>query len=698
MIEPPPGWVPPQRSTAASAQKERGNLTGSNIPASHSGSGGQPLVPVDPQLADTVDDSSMQLESSVKSAPSSDSPSGSDSPRLTRTKHSQDTTAEKEGAVEAAVARPASFESDQTRIMRRWLAIGLLATGGTLALIILAGLWLGRTRSEGDHRRSDVHADGQLSSRAVQSIADAGSAQQPAQSGDSLSPEGAPAATQSPTDPANPRAASTPTTSDPVPSDGGASAVASGGVSKQGDSSNPAASGHQESSSTTAHAAAANPMLPEAAPTAPPELGRRGVDAEAALRELEALTADTLIAPRALIGPSLYDLVPSPNRTFDSAAVLPNLPSRRAVNVQNQLSLKIPALDFRDIPLIDWCRFVQDFTTVPVTLDVDNLARVGLTARTPLSVQIRDEDLASALRKALEPLHLEWRTDGTQLFVTVAGIDSVETLRYEVFDLVQGSNPQQEQLVEWITNLIAPPAWQRHGGPGSISLDDGRLQVTTTRALQHEVRLFCDRLRVARRLRPQGVLPEYVRAGQPRIAAAIARLAQPVTIEEPVGVPLSKILDQIAAQSGLTVVVDWQGLLAEGWTPAALARLEVQEVSVSEALQQLLGPMRLSFRILDEQTLQVTTMERARNLEEIEFFSLEPLWGKDEGREVLRRIRAIFAEQTQMPASSGRIVLDSVSRTLIVAAPQYRIAQLAGLLERMAAPSDPADVPLPVLE
>jgi hypothetical protein len=193
-------------------------------------------------------------------------------------------------------------------------------------------------------------------------------------------------------------------------------------------------------------------------------------------------------------------------------------------------------------------------------------------------------------------------------------------------------------------------------------------------------------------------LPEYVRAGQPRIAAAIARLAQPVTIEEPVGVPLSKILDQIAAQSGLTVVVDWQGLLAEGWTPAALARLEVQEVSVSEALQQLLGPMRLSFRILDEQTLQVTTMERARNLEEIEFFSLEPLWGKDEGREVLRRIRAIFAEQTQMPASSGRIVLDSVSRTLIVAAPQYRIAQLAGLLERMAAPSDPADVPLPVLE
>jgi hypothetical protein len=439
-------------------------------------------------------------------------------------------------------------------------------------------------------------------------------------------------------------------------------------------------------------------MLPEAAPTAPPELGRRGVDAEAALRELEALTADTLIAPRVLIGPSLYDLVPSPNRTFDSAAVLPNPPSRRAVNVQNQLSLKIPALDFHDIPLIDWCRFVQDFTTVPVTLDVDNLARVGLTARTPLSVQIRDEDLASALRKALEPLHLEWRTDGTQLFVTVAGIDSVETLRYEVFDLVQGSNPQHEQLVEWITNLIAPPAWQRHGGPGSISLDDGRLQVTTTRALQYEVRLFCDRLRVARRLRPQGVLPEYVRAGQPRIAAAIARLAQPVTIEEPVGVPLSKILDQIAAQSGLTIAVDWQGLLAEGWTPAALARLEVQEVSVSEALQQLLGPMRLSFRILDEQTLQVTTMERARNLEEIEFFSLEPLWGKDEGREVLRRIRAIFAEQTQMPASSGRIVLDSVSRTLIVAAPQYRIAQLAGLLERMAAPSDPADVPLPVLE
>ncbi|GIW93120.1 MAG: hypothetical protein KatS3mg110_1161 [Pirellulaceae bacterium] len=590
---------------------------------------------------------------------------------------------------------PQLWLSYQSRLIRRWLITGLAGVALAVLVIVLATLWLGGSKPVA------MRGTGLQDTRLEKSS-------EPAEPGSEV-PHGS-------SEPAAPPENSGPGATRPIPPDQHPAVGQS--EPSIGDNSPEQPMGNRpEASGTEREAPREKPPIDKAAIGGPPAgqearppapaggpampvdpVARPALSVEQALRDLEALTADIPLGRTAPSGPSLYDLFPSPGRAFDASQALPKPPARRSPNAANQLAVKIPSLDFHQVPLADWCRWIQDVTTIPVTLDVDALHRAGLSADVPVDVTLNNEDFTVALQRSLEPRGLIFRVADNQVLVSVADSDKVETVQYEVFDLVGDDPERNAQLASWLVELVAPVAWKQYGGPGQLQLVGGRLEVTTTRTVQYEVRMFCERLRVARGARPQGTVPLYVAQLRPRIDMAIDRLAQSITVHRPVGVPLLQILDEIAEASDLVLVVDWNGLIGEGWTPQSLARLDVEDVSVSEALQQLLGPMQLSFRVIDARTLQITTMPRAWNLEEIAFFPLDAVWGKDEGRTVLERVRTVLGHAEAPGVARGRFLVDPVSRTLMLVAPQYRIAQVAGLLERLANRTEEPQPPLPPVE
>lgn len=711
MIEPPAEYRAEQgRATTVDSPGGSGS-GGRRAAAAHSRGVQQqpPLTPVDPQQADTVAEELAEPVYQPGEVPQVDGADPSvhgtigDPPPKGKTPQPQVTSCQPPAT--SPPGRP-GWVSRESQLLRRWLMITAVGTAAALLIILSLGFWLGKQQAP----RSPIAQNSP------------GANHQPAPKGvlsDSVGTDSVATEERTvgsgPTDPQPPPPASLPE-SPPAIEQKGDPQVQVAQAPRQENEKDAEGSKQVSSAPAVMPPANADPggtqrpptkeeaggnLAPDArteAGVAPGDLGRRAPSVSGALRDLEALAADAIVSPRALTGSTLYDLLPHPGRTFDAAGALPKPTTRRPVNANNQLAIQLPSLDFPSISLVQLCRFVQELTSVPVTLDVDSLQRAGISPDVPVAVAAKNEDLATVLRNALQPLQLEWRTDGTQVLVTAVGMDAVETVTYDVYDLVADDAAQQQQLQSWLENLVAPAAWQRHGGPGTMQLDKGRLQVTTTRAVQYEVKLFCERLRIARALRPQGKVPDYAAAQQLRLRPALDRLAQTVTVHEPIGAPLVKILDKIGSQADLTITVDWHGLMGEGWTPAALARLDIDDVPAAEALQQLLGPMRLAFRVFSANTVQVTTFDRAWKLEEIEFFPLEPFWQKDQGRQVLRRIRGLLSDSLDLSVGQARFVVDPASRTLIVAAPQYRIAQIAGLLERMAAPAEDAEPALPVLE
>ena len=92
-----------------------------------------------------------------------------------------------------------------------------------------------------------------------------------------------------------------------------------------------------------------------------------------------------------------------------------------------------------------------------------------------------------------------------------------------------------------------------------------------------------------------------------RSARASAKLAAPISLNYSQPTLLVIILRRLEKEAQVRIVVDWRTLAAEGWNADGEGVLSIQNKPLSAALTGLLAPMDLAWRVVDEQTVQVTT-------------------------------------------------------------------------------------------
>jgi hypothetical protein len=91
----------------------------------------------------------------------------------------------------------------------------------------------------------------------------------------------------------------------------------------------------------------------------------------------------------------------------------------RAALVEH-LQDRVPAGEFRGIPLIQFVAFLSDFSTVPITIDAESLQQAGKDSKTKITVKLAGETVEAALRAALAKPGLTFRIEPKRL-VIVAG-------------------------------------------------------------------------------------------------------------------------------------------------------------------------------------------------------------------------------------------------------------------------------------
>ncbi len=679
LVEPPAGGVAPPASGSSAGRRGKTEPGDESLEAL--------LSAPNPQLADTVPDPVAQqipLAAPPKAVAEPAEPAAPVAPA-------------------ASPALPSSdWASHEARQMRQWLMIGAAAIAVAVLVIVGIGLWLARTPPSGPPLAQGPDAapvDPALAPGASENPQDDAGASGGGSETEPQSPPGgtAPAATP-PTDavPSVPA----PGTGTPGAAEPDSPAIPGATPADPTANPGPAAEPPADPPST--------PMPPPsnppgaATPTAPsPIVGARaGLSADAVLKEFEGLMSDSTFDRGAARSSSLYDLIPEPGRPFDMTRAMPKPPPLRTVNVDAQLGIRIPQLEFTGVPLHDFLQFAGDFLNLPITIDIDGLHRLGVPVMTPVNVMLTEADLRTGLAQALDPLGLELKLDGNHLLVLPRDVATLEERTYDVFDLV-GEDPEAIQfLSDVILKYLAPSTWEANGGPGKFQLERGRLTIQNSPLLQHEVLMLCERLRIARGDRPQGALPPYMLDLQPRVGLALTPLGANVAADFATPVRLTEILRQLSETSGLQFVVNWHALQSLGWNPAALARLELPEASLSETLQELLGPLELSFRVIDATTIQITTAKEVFQTLDIELFRVAKAMEGDDGARLTRGVRTILGDPTVTRDAAGAAQFDVRSKTLIVVAPQNRIAAIARLidqLEEAAGPAPKEDV-LPVIE
>lgn len=177
-------------------------------------------------------------------------------------------------------------------------------------------------------------------------------------------------------------------------------------------------------------------------------------------------------------------------------------------------------LDFVEKPLQDVLGYLANLHGIQIRLDQRALDDVGLPADTPVTVQLRDVSLRSALKLMLSDLDLTYLVEDEVLLITTPeeAETRLATVAYPVSDLVRFRDKSGEEwsdfdsLIETITSTVTMESWEDVGGPGSIApMQYGNsdvIIVTQSQEVHEEVAAMLEKLRtLAGTTEGEGKLP-----------------------------------------------------------------------------------------------------------------------------------------------------------------------------------------------
>ena len=112
---------------------------------------------------------------------------------------------------------------------------------------------------------------------------------------------------------------------------------------------------------------------------------------------------------------------------------------------------------------------------------------------------------------------------------------------------------------------------------------------------------------------------------------ATEKLAIPVSVNFRQRTNLKAILDRLTEKTGVRFLIDWEATSKIGWTYETEALLFADNEPLAKALSKLLRPMELTYYVVDEKTIQITTVESLVNRVELAVYPVADLL--DEGIE-----------------------------------------------------------------
>ncbi len=340
------------------------------------------------------------------------------------------------------------------------------------------------------------------------------------------------------------------------------------------------------------------------------------------------------------------------------------------VEVAARLGDPVAQLELTDVPLVKVLDLLAAMSTLPITLDAEAMAQLGVTPRDPISLRLASVSVGKALQAVAASRGLAATAENGQVLIT-SPAEYRETLgkvRYTVSDLTGGEKDAGAELTAMVRRLVAPESWQGNGGRGTIETDAGAMVVVQTGDVHQQVLVFCEKLRTARQkpLRSRGDPQRF--SLTTRLNQARKMLDQPVTANFHQPAPLAAVLAFLAGAVQGDILVDRAALAMAETSDGVEASLTVQKETLGAALAELLRPLGLAYRAIGANAIQVTTKEAAEERLELEFYPVGPRLAKGtSGPALAEQLRARVAASTWSEAGgAGEVYFDRPSQCLIV--------------------------------
>ena len=145
--------------------------------------------------------------------------------------------------------------------------------------------------------------------------------------------------------------------------------------------------------------------------------------------------------------------------------------------IEKNLSKK-GSFQFTETPLNNFVSQLREKYVMNVVIDYHALKEKNIGADSPVSINLKNVSVRSALELAIRPLGLNWTIYCETLVIsTPSAIQSMQSISvYDITDLVtvageQGKTSEEpEKFIDLITSTASPESWENTGGHGTIQL------------------------------------------------------------------------------------------------------------------------------------------------------------------------------------------------------------------------------------
>lgn len=286
------------------------------------------------------------------------------------------------------------------------------------------------------------------------------------------------------------------------------------------------------------------------------------------------------------------------------------------------LDMRFSGVAWTDIPLINFTRNFNRLTRIPIQLDTDSVIARQIDPHATITVTVENGTAGQLLQAALDTLGLVWQWNDTNdvIIVLPAGYDELTSHEFPVDSLLVADEKQADEIEEIVKRVVHPESWNTAGGEATITIADGKCVLEQTGSNTRQVESLLRQLTAAAKLK-----------ADPASAEPLEELATVYSRNEPVRTStsayediqldvMSRVLDQVERHDGLTILVNWNEVMPYGWNPSTRIPWKSRDQKIERTLVDLTSSMGLAWRMLGENTLEVTSSGKMWNASRLEIY------------------------------------------------------------------------------
>lgn len=367
----------------------------------------------------------------------------------------------------------------------------------------------------------------------------------------------------------------------------------------------------------------------------------------------------------------IFDMTASTTETsFQNTISLKNK-ENQIQNIQDQLNIPIKSIIFPQNSLPDIISVLSGIMNVPISVDLSCFELIRQSVVTPVDYRVQDKNVGEILNDIADLLKLTVQNDESQFILTAPELEKTTILEttFEVKDIVSAlsqnqtsntekeisTNPEPEnldseaseptlstaendnrssidsaslvhqlsaaisieELQKMIELLIDPKSWESNGGTATIQIDkeSASLIIRQTEQNRRAIEKLLEQIRGIRQL------PEQTDISRENLIPELLgweKLSEKISLNYVEPVPLADILAVIAKSQNIKILIDLFEFSKMGVRIDQLAVIHIEQGTIDQILNELLRPLHLSYVILAENLILISSAEKAENYNTIE--------------------------------------------------------------------------------